>query len=165
MVPGTTRALPTPLGNRYLSTGCHLVQAGSWRCLALLDVWRYLIVRLLYVLAHTKSIGQAGWSFRGQPLRAIQTGCVYASGGHEQETPLGENEPGQWWPLIFAVSADGQIYPDSDSEIGDDDEECFGDFKHGIGFFYPDTLATASSSSSHATASCLASSLDGQLPG
>ena len=113
-------------------------QDAIWFKRAAGNVWRYLIIRL--------------W-------------CVYAQGGHEQETPLGENEPGQWWPLIFAVSADGQIYPDSDSEIGDDDEECFGDFKHGFGFFYPDTLATASSSSSHDTASCPASSLDGQLPG
>ena len=57
------------------------------------------------------------------------------------------------------------VDPDSDSDIGDDDEDCFGDFKHGFGFFYADSLATASSSSSHDTAGCPASNPDGRLPG
>ena len=83
-----------------------------WMQRAHCNVYLYLIYKLSHVLSHTKRIGQAGWAFRGQPMSAIQCGCVWGQGGHEQEEPLTSHDiAGQWWPLIFVVTPEGNLYP------------------------------------------------------
>ena len=100
---------------------------------------------ITYLDSNGKKRCQGGNDLHGTQAYAMGFGCqhslAYSESCHHH---VRAKQPGH--DLI--------VDPDSDSEIGDDDEECFGDFKHGFGFFYADTLATASSSSSHDTAGC-----------
>ena len=84
---------------------------GTWLDRAQGDVYRYLIIRLSYRLSRYRRNRQAAWAFRGTPLHLIRCGCIFSQGGHEQESPLMPNEPGEWWPVIFAVSEDGVCHP------------------------------------------------------
>ena len=72
------------------------------------EVWAYLLLRLRDMLGHTRSIGQAGWTF----WRTLQSGevariarvLIWAdpTSSSTQETPFTGNTGAEsWWPAII----------------------------------------------------------------
>ena len=84
----------------------------AWLRRAKMNLWLYVLLKLAHVLRHTRSIGQAGWSFHRR-VQDLHYGYVWGHGGKEQEDPLPLNVMAggfQWWPVIWVVE-DGALQP------------------------------------------------------
>ena len=65
------------------------------------DIFKYLASKVFQVIATTRRIGQAGWSFRSCGHDHCIACLVWADGTHCQSTALVATQAGeQWWPCV-----------------------------------------------------------------
>ena len=71
-----------------------------WFGKASCDLFKYLLLKVTYVVNNKRAVKSAGYSFQSAPR--LCKGLVWSEGGKDQETPLLQPKIGeQWWPVIM----------------------------------------------------------------